>query len=191
MINYTLIGEALAYYKNLHKYKEMDVPWFVSKRTIEITKPPEARNFDTFAGCLVASGEQSLLDIRGSLNHNQKYVCATPCFRDEKEHDYLHLQHFFKVELMHVHPVDEIKALDDMIRAAVFFHKAHVKHNPFASEIKVDTVATGAGGMEIDIEINGIEVGSYGVREFEGFRWVYGTGVAEPRFTQALNVRKI
>ena len=35
-----------------------------------------------------------------------------------------------------------------------------------------------------DIEsCNGIELGSYGIREFAGFRWIYGTGVAEPRLS--------
>jgi hypothetical protein len=38
-----------------------------------------------------------------------------------------------------------------------------------------------------DLEINGIEVGSYGRREVGDFTWVYGTGLALPRFSQALN----
>jgi hypothetical protein len=38
----------------------------------------------------------------------------------------------------------------------------------------------------LDVEIGGIEVGSYGTRLHEGFSWNYGTGLAEPRFSSAL-----
>jgi hypothetical protein len=32
---------------------------------------------------------------------------------------------------------------------------------------------------------NDIEIGSYGMREYENFKWIYGTGMAEPRFSKA------
>ena len=181
MINYSLIGEAIGYYEKMCKYKLIDVPWFVHQNTIDITKPPRARNFDTFAGSLVGSGEQSLLEIRSSLTPNQRYVCATPCFRDELEEDYLHLQYFFKVELMHVLPVDPKTALEQMLKDAEYYFN---KYSMFVNNAKIDIVATDIG---FDININGIEVGSYGVREHEKFVWVYGTGVAEPRFSQSLD----
>lgn len=38
-----------------------------------------------------------------------------------------------------------------------------------------------------DLEINNIEVGSYGIRQYKNLFWVYGTGLAEPRFSQAIN----
>jgi hypothetical protein len=34
-----------------------------------------------------------------------------------------------------------------------------------------------------DLTLGGEEIGSYGYRTFEGHQWVYGTGLAEPRFT--------
>jgi hypothetical protein len=37
----------------------------------------------------------------------------------------------------------------------------------------------------MDLTINGIEVGSYGKREFKNIKWIYGTGLAEPRFSIA------
>lgn len=185
MINYSRIGEALGYYEKLCKYKLIEVPWLVSKEAIDVTKPPALRYFDTFAGHLVGSGEQSLLEIRSRLTPNQRYVCATPCFRDEPEEDYLHLQYFFKVELMHVLPVDEKAAMENMLKEA---HDYHAKHKNYATgfytaQPTVDVVATSEG---FDINVNGIEVGSYGIREYNKFLWVYGTGLAEPRFTQAL-----
>ena len=39
-----------------------------------------------------------------------------------------------------------------------------------------------------DLEINGIEVGSYGARYHAKIGWwAYGTGLAEPRYTTAMN----
>jgi hypothetical protein len=36
-----------------------------------------------------------------------------------------------------------------------------------------------------DIELNGIEIGSYGWRQNQDIIWAYGTGLAEPRFSIA------
>jgi hypothetical protein len=38
-----------------------------------------------------------------------------------------------------------------------------------------------------DIECNGVELGSYGVRHFENIDWIYGTGLAEPRLSTVMN----
>ena len=43
------------------------------------------------------------------------------------------------------------------------------------------------GSSSKDININGVEVGSYGCRNFEGNIVQYGTGLALPRITQAVN----
>ena len=37
----------------------------------------------------------------------------------------------------------------------------------------------------LDIELNGIEIGSYGYRSYKDFHWIYGTALAEPRFSLA------
>ena len=52
------------------------------------------------------------------------------------------------------------------------------------SKNSVDVVPTKEG---YDLMINGIEVGSYGLRMGNGYEWVYGTGLAEPRFSVAIN----
>ena len=41
-----------------------------------------------------------------------------------------------------------------------------------------------------DITADGIELGSYGVRECEFVRWIYGTGLAEPRFSTLLKTQE-
>lgn len=42
------------------------------------------------------------------------------------------------------------------------------------------------GHLQLDIQLDGIEIGSYGVREFLGQHYIYGTALALPRFQQAL-----
>lgn len=171
MIDYTKIARAVDYYKTCG-FVYIDVPWIISERTLRITKPPHARCFSTLFGCLVASGEQSFLEIRNELDG--KYQCVTPCFRDEKEVDDLHRNYFMKVELIETNPADIDRAYWDML----VYAKGFFEHYDF-----VDIVDTDEGK---DIFINGIEVGSYGIRAYKDFRWVFGTGVAEPRLSQAL-----
>ncbi len=177
VIDYIKIADAILYYERFG-YQPINVPWLVSKETMEITSPIGPRFFTTFAGELVASGEQSFLEIRHQLKPG-KYQCATPCFRDESKHDELHLQSFFKVELIHVvHPGEDSAALegfvDSMALSAYHFFKHYGK-----PEFKRTDIG-------LDIELNGIEVGSYGWRDHDGFEWIYGTGVAEPRLSQAM-----
>lgn len=39
-----------------------------------------------------------------------------------------------------------------------------------------------------DIEINGHELGSYGIRKHEYLSWIYGTGCAEPRMSNLIQL---
>ncbi len=178
MIDYTKIAMAVEYYKALG-YKYIDAPWLVSKDTIDITKPPELRYFSTAFGHLVGSGEQSFLHIRNHLKVGKKYQCVTPCFRDDVK-DEFHQRCFLKLELIEVLGEDEandIVVLEKMINDAWdFFAK-------FANEEDMEEIDY---GDNFDIEVNGVEVGSYGARSHQGFSWAYGTGVAEPRFSIAL-----
>lgn len=172
VIDYRKIADAVDYYVDLG-YKYIEVPWIVSKSTANITKPEWCRNFETFLGTLVASGEQSFLEIRTHLHG--KYVCVTPCFRDENPVTELHRNYFMKVELIHVEPDNWESMLQMREDATCFFRR-------YSYNIKYSIQAPN----EMDIEINGIEVGSYGFREYNGFKWVYGTGCAEPRLSQAI-----
>jgi hypothetical protein len=45
--------------------------------------------------------------------------------------------------------------------------------------IKIEKTKEGS-----DLTIDGIEIGSYGVRNHKNIIWVYGTGLAEPRFSK-------
>jgi hypothetical protein len=107
------------------------------------------------------------------------YVTASPCFRDD-EVDELHFKDFFKVELSVVlnrmAPYEYVRSL--AVEADVFFRRTGTLP---AEHLRM--VETPIG---LDIELGGIEIGSYGARYYEGHHWVYGTGLAEPRFSQAM-----
>lgn len=178
IINYELIAKAIHFYETYKKYKYIDVPWTVSKGSIDVTRPPGARPFFTHSGYLVASGEQSFLEIRRELCPGRKYQCVTPCFRDEK-YDDLHFPYFLKNEL--IIPLWKDDSADEFVQQIL--KDAYSFFGGYCNYPSPDTVKTDIG---FDIVIAGMEVGSYGYREHEGFRWVYGTGCAEPRFSQAM-----
>ncbi|RDJ35338.1 MAG: hypothetical protein DWQ19_11020 [Crenarchaeota archaeon] len=177
-INYSFISKAILCYESLG-FKYVEVPWLVSNDALDVTRPPEARSFETFAGNLVASGEQSFIEIRDRLKVGGKYQCVTPCFRDEK-YDKYHKQRFLKNELIWVISPDdcvETKTKQCLDCASFVFLQC------MDYKFKIEVVDTDIGK---DLYINGIEVGSYGYRCYDGFHWIYGTGLAEPRFSQAL-----
>jgi hypothetical protein len=178
MIDYLKIARGVDYYSSLD-YQYIEVPWLVSKDAVDITKPPESQYFDTIFGHLVGSGEQAFLNIFDHLERGQKYQCVTPCFRDDII-DELHAMWFMKLELIYI-AGDENKSelediLDDMVEDAWEFFAY------YANEEDIAITETEEG---VDIEINGIEVGSYGIRTHNGLSWVFGTGLAEPRMSQA------
>lgn len=185
MIDYARIGEAVKYY-TARNYKLIEVPWLVSKEAASLAIPEGRTLYESSAGFLPASGEQCFLDMRlkGNLPDG-KYVCVTPCFRDEPVLDVLHRQTFMKVELIQMHttvPYDVDEHLIFMVEDAQRFMacqglRTMAIHQP---------PAIFGECYSYDIEHKGIELGSYGVRSYEGHTWVYGTGLAEPRFSQAL-----
>lgn len=192
MIDYRKIADSVDFYRNLG-YSYIEVPWMTSQDVINLTKPADCRDFDTFAGSLVASGEQSFLAIKDQLKVGKKYQCITPCFRDEKQLSDLHRQYFIKNELIWV--VEKgfnYEELDKITKDALLFFKQYTSVNDevtalsFYEEKCVPELGDDYEPMSNDIFINKIEVGSYGFREINGFYWIYGTGCAEPRLSQSL-----
>ncbi|MDX1535531.1 MAG: hypothetical protein R3346_02110 [Candidatus Spechtbacterales bacterium] len=177
-IGYRLIGEAIEYYKELG-YEYISVPWAVPKHVVDITAPSEAELFPLKDKYLLASGEQSFIYLmqQGKLEHGKKYLCVTPCFRDEEEYNEYTRLYFIKLELIIVgsdNPDDVEGVFSD---ASGYFQR-------YLPE-RIERLITDEG---VDIMYNGIELGSYGTRKHESTGpWVYGTGVAEPRFSQVLS----
>lgn len=188
-IDWGRIARALAFYQ-ARGYKKIEVPWLVEPRYREITYP-HVNAFQTSKGDLVGSAEQSFLQLafedkiqikdyhwNKGVEAAGRYVAVTPCFRDHQPEDELHQLYFMKVELFEpifrTLPTDDFKPVRLLQDAGEFF----------ASEGALpESEVTDEG---IDWTVGGIEVGSYGYRRHEGFGWLYGTGLAEPRFSQAL-----
>jgi seryl-tRNA synthetase len=175
MIDYEKISAAIKFYSSIG-YKYIEAPWFVSDESMAVTCPPDRRCFNTFAGNLVASGEQSFIEMRKIMKPG-RYCCATPCFRDESSVDDLHLLYFFKVELINVAPDDTEDATLDTIQDALEFFKRYGN--------TIRRVRTDIGH---DLYMGDVEIGSYGFRSYDGFDWIYGTGCAEPRLSQAITL---
>jgi len=176
IIQWQNISEAISYYKG-YGFKYIEVPWLIDSKSIGVTLPTDRAGMSTDYGFLTGSAEQSFIQmmIAGSILPG-KYIAATPCFRDDPI-DELHQQYFFKVELIYLSkkPIAK-KHLDKMIDTSLRFYQ-NLRGGNNAKVIKTD--------IGFDIELNGIEIGSYGHRKYDKWNWVYGTGYADPRFTIA------
>lgn len=182
MIDYLKLGHAVLVAKTMG-FKQVEVPWVVSPATADITRPAGAKVTEIktrwnspLTGQVLASGEVGLLQLREQWGQDEKLVTLTPCFRDEEAYDELHKPWFMKVELMIANPSDPDSSL---------YFVRHVAQTIMGTWSR-DQVPMTTGVRMFDLNLNGIEVGSYGFREHDGFKWVYGTGLAEPRFSLAL-----
>ena len=54
--------------------------------------------------------------------------------------------------------------------------------------MRVDIVKTEEG---YDLEVGGIEIGSYGIRKCDYLEWIYGTACAEPRMSVVILKNKL
>lgn len=179
------INHSILFYQ-LNGYTYIDSPWLVSEQISNLTKPQEKNNFFINKKCLVASGEQSFLQL---INDDKikpgSYVSTTPCFRDEAEDD-THKTHFMKTELIiwDYNNVDFEQKLTKMTKLCLEF---------FSKYLPCKIVQTEQGFDVVDETFN-IELGSYGVREDNltnsKVYWIYGTGLAEPRLSYVLNKLK-
>jgi hypothetical protein len=181
MIDYLKIARSIDYYERLG-FKRIESPWTVTKAISDITRPPDAKDFELVHDdnkVLVASGEQSFLYLynKGFLPLGQ-YQTVTPCFRKESFGPF-HTKYFIKNELIETENVTQARLEEIVGIASQFF----VKFYPH-----VDIVET--GNYSFDINIAGLEVGSYGIRSCSYLEWIYATGIAEPRLTKAINLVK-
>ena len=172
MINYLNLHKSIEYYEN-QGFQRVEIPWTVSEQVNDITKPDGAINFQLKHNnkCLVASGEQSFLYLylKNFLPKGQ-YQGTSPCYRYES-FDFLHTKYFIKNELIKTDIVNESELIK-ITNICLNFYKQFI---PNAEIIKTN--------IGYDIEINGNELGSYGIRNCEFLDWIYATGCAEPRLS--------
>jgi len=173
MIDYARLDRSIKFYEE-YGFKRIESPWTVTKEISNITKPADVKDWEIIGKdkVLVASGEQSFLYLylKGFLPKG-KYQTITPCFRDEP-FDITHTKYFIKNELIITDEVNSLK-LDEIVSICKKFFEKEIGK-------KVDVIKTEQG---FDLEYNGIEIGSYGIRSCEYLDWIYATGLAEPRMT--------
>ena len=139
---------------------------------------------------LIGSAEQGFLELylQNKLTSNQ-LMSVSPCFRNEPE-DYFHQQEFIKLELICFldKPTDiDFRFNDDysnIKRLVINFIIKKLKIK--ASDIFISGVLDSNSIYSEDILINGIEYGSYGIRQFQDKYYIYGTVVALPRVSKIL-----
>lgn len=210
-MNYLLLGQAVEFYKARGYVYIDDAPWQVFHEAYHSTKPegvddvrivtsptPKMARFDgrpvtlEIAAAderfLVASGEQSFVQMMLDGQPIKKAICVTPCFRAENRLDRLHQRSFMKAELINAHDVDE-GHLIHMIHDACAFYEQFFSVRVVKTEI----------GYDIVEKSTRFELGSYGIRTFvpepmetkttvvyRPLQWIYGTACAEPRLSIAI-----
>lgn len=186
MINWNNITDTIAYYSDM--YTMVDIPWTVDRQYTNVTCPNERFTVVTNnMGDLVGSAEQSF--VQQAHKHQLKpgrYMAVTPCFRNEDVLDRFHQQYFMKLELFdsipHLDVDNQVEGLAG--NAMGLFDQLLRKGGITKTDSLLERKKTTDG---YDVLFDGIELGSYGVRKYDDIQWLYGTGIAEPRFSSAIN----
>lgn len=184
MIDYSKIAAGIEFYTK-HGFKFVDAPWIASQTATDITRPEGATNYPFEKGFLVASGEQSFfqLILDGKLEPGC-YSCVTPCFRDDKLDRY-HQRWFLKLELIDTQDVTTGRPLELAYLAKEFFN-VYLDNTAVVPTQPLDKTLVPETGY--DVISNGIELGSYGLRQHPLIgSWVYATGCAEPRLSTVVS----
>lgn len=177
MINYEIIHLNQVYYEQ-KGFSIIETPWTVTESIARLTTPKDValnKLIHNDNKVLVGSAEQGFLYLynKGFLPKG-KFQSVSPCYRADS-FDETHTKNFIKNELIITDKVND-ETLKELIKNAYDFYTKHTNK-------LINIVATEVG---YDIEINGIEVGSYGIRECSFLKWIYGTGIAEPRFSRIM-----
>lgn len=189
-MNYENIARAVNFYGERGYVYEPDVPWIVGHDAYYATKPPGSHDvvIDTdptgrsagLGGHPVASGEQSFIQMMLDGQPPKRAIAVTPCHRAEPRIDTLHRPYFMKAELINAQDVDE-------------GHLVHMVHDAcsfFEQFFPVRVIQITDGSYDIVEKGTRYELGSYGIRTLvtdkQYYRWIYGTGCAEPRLSTAI-----
>lgn len=187
MINYKNLQTSIEYYSLLN-YTRIEVPWTVSTEVSKITKPSVVKQDWIIEGknkSLVASAEQGFLYLYlKEFLPKGRFQAVSPCFRDEVW-DYLHTKYFMKNELIITDNINKSILLEMIDNSRLFFKNQLSHYNAFKDTLlTIDSIDQN----NYDINYNGLELGSYGIRECDYLKWIYGTGCAEPRLSAVQNI---
>jgi hypothetical protein len=183
MIDFNKLAAAETYYSK-HGFQRVEVPWTVTERISNITKPPGAKDFKLVhedGKVLVASAEQSFLYqyAKGFLPLG-RFQATTPCFRHEP-FDSLHTKYFIKTELIDTKDTS-VANLMDIANTALKFFQTYL---PEAELVELEK------DKAYDVVYKGVELGSYGIRQCDFLQWIFGTACAEPRLTLTMKKFRI
>jgi len=106
-----------------------------------------------------------------------RYCTLTPCFRNEPEFNNLYRPYFMKVELFAPSTVPYSKLMFDA--------------QDFMAGEGLSSLVVPINITSSDLYARGVELGSYGHRSMHlktKISWSYGTGLAEPRFSEVLKL---
>lgn len=191
-IDYHLISHAITSFTE-KGYQYIDTPWFVNQEILDVTLPNDRQGFylghptkNTRELNLVGSAEQGFLQLMLEKQINcGKFCSAGPCFRDEPIIDELHQLNFFKLELINIvsanHLLNDFNIKEMMFHAKETYIEIFKLSSKYINELQ--SIETDHG---YDLILKNIEIGSYGIRKYSNFCWIYGTGLALPRAQIAL-----
>jgi hypothetical protein len=188
-------------------FKFLDAPWAVTREAVMMTRPPwvAGEPFGYAAGGVfqypVASAEQSFIQmqmdaIAAGTRIGGNYCAITPCFRNESVLDDLHHPYFMKLELIVWNGgIRDLTGMLDIARE--WLGREHPGDHP-GDDLLTSVVPNNdpdplsvTQAYDISTVLTGIELGSYGIRMHDKVgRWAYGTGLAEPRYSLALEREK-
>lgn len=178
----------LSYWKQ-RQYQYVALPWMAPEIVMAHTRPDNAATPEprTNEGALVASGEQSFLwlDDQEQLDPTAAgFVGWTPCFRHEHAYDERHHHYFMKAELF-VPVYDDPRGCLDTLIANVTNSWRALAISEGRRDVLPECLTTGPDSM--DLLVNGVELGSFGIRQRLSGRglYLYGTALAEPRWSLA------
>lgn len=176
MIDYALLDRSIQHYEKFG-FTRIETPWLVTDYVDQITRPKNAipYHIPNKSKNFVASGEQSFLYLYlKEYLPKGKFQTITPCLRNDP-FDLTHTKYFMKNELIDTENVNE-KNLRVMVNRALEFFRNEISQQvvPFETEDGIDLV------------LDNIELGSYGIRHTDFLSWIYGTGCAEPRTSRVI-----
>lgn len=178
MIDYKLLNDSVLFYEE-KGFKRIETPWLVTEAVDSITRPEGIEPFIVGAKNknLIASGEQAFLYLYlKEYLPKGKFQTITPCFRNDS-FDFTHTKYFMKNELIQTDVVTKLK-LEELTENALSFFQSRFP-------VGLDVVNTPEG---FDIMLDEYELGSYGIRECNFLKWIYGTGCAEPRTSKLIHL---
>lgn len=186
LVDYEVLAKAQKFY-NTRGFTPIETPWMVDKPYSLITTSNDKAYATKPRKHLVGSAEQSLLQLafKNKLIERYRYQSITPCFRRDAE-DASHCNWFMKLELFEFFRGEEsAHPIENLTLEYQYFISSAWSFFCSQSSSNVEVVPTEDGS---DLEINGVEVGSYGKRRYKNITWIYGTGIALPRFNYAIDV---